>query len=326
MGRMLCLLHTCRKEKREDGITLYVHRAKVAPFSWMKMMAISEEDLAKHGKTILAHERAHIRCGHSWDLLLAQACVFLQWFNPAVWFLKKELQSIHEYEADEYVICNSMDASTYQLVIIEKAVGTRLFSIANNFNHGLLNKRITMMNKDKSHPWARLKYLCMLPLATLVVVTFAQPPIDELKYSFLNDKGLPTTVEMRRKGFFTSSMKDSILVVVDDKVKGYGEEVLNSIPGEQIESVLTMHSENTVAEYGEKAKHGAIKIITKEKDMDNNPLIVIDGKVKGYESEILKDMDIDDVESISVVKNQDIIFQLYGDKAKNGVILITMKK
>ena len=35
MGRMLCLLRTCRKEKRKDGITLYIHRAKVAPFSWM---------------------------------------------------------------------------------------------------------------------------------------------------------------------------------------------------------------------------------------------------------------------------------------------------
>ena len=44
MGRMLCLLRTCRKEKREDGITLYVHRAKVAPFSWMKKIAISIMD------------------------------------------------------------------------------------------------------------------------------------------------------------------------------------------------------------------------------------------------------------------------------------------
>jgi Zn-dependent protease with chaperone function len=100
IGRMLCLLRTCRKEEREDGITLYIHQAKVAPFSWMKLMAISEEDLEKHSEAILAHERAHIRNHHSWDLLLAQACVFLQWFNPAAWFLKKELQTIHEYEAD----------------------------------------------------------------------------------------------------------------------------------------------------------------------------------------------------------------------------------
>lgn len=350
--RMLRLLRNGRKEKMEDGITLYVHQAKVVPFSWMKLITISEEDWAKHGEAILAHERAHIRYGHSWDLLLAQVCVFLQWFNPAAWLLKKELQTLHEYEADEDVICNGMEASIYQLSMIEKAVGSRLFTIANSFNHGLLNKRITMMNKERSHQWACLKYLFVLPLSALVVVAFAQPPIDELKYSFLNDKGMSTTVEMKRKGHFTSSMKDSILVVVNEKVKGYGEEVLSSIPGEQIESILTVHSNDAVAEYGDRAKHGAIKITTKEKDdelksvmdefkrkgqfnvtklasgksSDAIPLIIIDGEVKGNNPGILDNIAIDEVESISVVKNQEIIFKLYGDKAKDGVILITMKK
>jgi TonB family protein len=178
IGRMLCLLRTCRKEEREDGITLYIHQAKVAPFSWMKLMAISEEDLEKHSEAILAHERAHIRNHHSWDLLLAQACVFLQWFNPAAWLLKKELQTIHEYEADEYVIRNGMDASTYLLSIIEKTVGTRLFTIANNFNQSLLAKRISMINKGKSRPLARLKYLYVLPISALAIVAFARSEVS----------------------------------------------------------------------------------------------------------------------------------------------------
>ena len=178
IGRMLCLLRTCRKEEREDGITLYIHQAKVAPFSWMKLMAISEEDLEKHSEAILAHERAHIRNHHSWDLLLAQACVFLQWFNPAAWFLKKELQTIHEYEADEYVIRNGMDASTYLLSMIEKTVGTRLFTIANSFNQSLLAKRVTMLNKGKSRPWARLKYLYVLPISALAIVAFARSEVS----------------------------------------------------------------------------------------------------------------------------------------------------
>jgi TonB family protein len=178
IGRMLCLLRTCRKEEREDGITLYIHQAKVAPFSWMKLMAISEEDLEKHSEAILAHERAHIRNHHSWDLLLAQACVFLQWFNPAAWLLKKELQTIHEYEADEYVIRNGMDASTYLLSMIEKTVGTRLFTIANNFNQSLLAKRVTMLNKAKSRPWARLKYLYVLPISALAIVAFARSEVS----------------------------------------------------------------------------------------------------------------------------------------------------
>ena len=191
LGRMVRLLRTCRKEKVEEGITLYVHREKVAPFSWMKMIVLSEDDLQENGKAILTHERAHIHNRHSWDLLLAEVCIFFQWFNPAAWLLKQELQNIHEYEADEWVIENGIDAKTYQLLIIKKAVGARLYSIANSFNHSSLKKRITMMIKKKSNPWARMKYLYVLPLAAVAVAAFARPEVsnklDEISSVKVND-------------------------------------------------------------------------------------------------------------------------------------------
>ena len=191
LGRMVRLLRTSRREKLEGGIVLFVHKEKVAPFSWMKMIAVSEEDLKENGQAILTHERAHIHNRHSWDLLLAEVCIFVQWFNPAAWLLKQELQTIHEYEADEWVIENGIDAKTYQLLIIKKAVGARLYSIANSFNHSSLKKRITMMIKKKSNPWARLKYLYVLPLAAVTVAAFARPEVsnklDEISSVKVND-------------------------------------------------------------------------------------------------------------------------------------------
>ena len=178
LARMLRLLRFARKEQLQGGVTLFVHREKVAPFSWMRMIAVSEDDLAENGQAILTHERAHIHNRHSWDLLLAEVCAFFQWFNPAAWLLKQELQTIHEYEADEWVIKNGIDAKTYQLLIIKKAVGARLYSIANSFNHSSLKKRITMMIKKKSNPWARLKYLYVLPLAAVAVAAFARPEVS----------------------------------------------------------------------------------------------------------------------------------------------------
>ena len=191
LGRMVRLLRTSRREKLEGGIVLFVHKEKVAPFSWMKMIAVSEEDLKENGQAILTHERAHIHNRHSWDLLLAEVCIFVQWFNPAAWLLKQELQTIHEYEADEWVIENGIDAKTYQLLIIKKAVGARLYSIANSFNHSSLKKRITMMIKKKSNPWARMKYLYVLPLAAVAVAAFARPEVsnklDEISSVKVND-------------------------------------------------------------------------------------------------------------------------------------------
>ena len=192
LGRMLRLLRVSRKEDLGDGITLFVHDDKeVAPFSWMKNIAVSETDLAESREAVLTHERAHIHNRHSWDLLLGEVCVFFQWFNPAAWLLKQELQTIHEYEADEWVIENGIDAKTYQLLIIKKAVGARLYSIANSFNHSSLKKRITMMIKKKSNPWARLKYLYVLPLAAVAVAAFARPEVSnelaEISNAKVND-------------------------------------------------------------------------------------------------------------------------------------------
>ena len=233
--RMFRLLRNGRKEKMEDGITLYVHQAKVVPFSWMKLIAISEEDWAKHGEAILAHERAHIRYGHSWDLLLAQTCIFLQWFNPVAWLLKKELQIVHEYEADEHVVCNGMDASAYQLSIIEKAVGMKLFTIANSFTYSLLTKRVTMMNQKKSNRWARLKCLFVLPVAALAVVAFARPeaiPIQEVSFpkskEVIVSQNVPEEKKpmLKGKSMKQEEMEEKVFMIVEELPQfpgGWGE-------------------------------------------------------------------------------------------------------
>ena len=165
-------------DRKEKNVRLVVHDYDIAPFSWMHWIVIARKDLEENGREILIHELAHIRNRHSWDLLLADLCIFVQWFNPAAWLLKQELQNIHEYEADETVLREGVNARNYQMLLIKKAVGTRLYSMANSFNHSSLKKRITMMLKEKSNPWARAKYLYILPLAALAVTAFARPEVS----------------------------------------------------------------------------------------------------------------------------------------------------
>ena len=129
LGRMLYLIRHSRCERLDNGVCLVVHRRKLAPFSWMRYIVISETDLKESGHHILVHEMAHIHHRHSWDLLLTEACAWLQWFNPAIWLLKQELQNIHEYEADEEVLRQGINAKEYQMLLIKKAVGARLSTL-----------------------------------------------------------------------------------------------------------------------------------------------------------------------------------------------------
>ena len=219
------LLKSGRKEnlsKYIDGgekVTLIVHDRDIAPFSWMKCIVISEKDLDENGREILIHELAHIQNRHSWDLLVADICIFFQWFNPASWLLKQELQNIHEYEADETVIEKGVDAKQYQLLLIKKAVGTRLYSMTNSFNHSKLKKRITMMLKEKSNPWAKLKYLYILPVAAIAVTAFARPEISETAEEISAVKVNDLTAIVEAKAIKSTEESVQISTVSQDTVK-----------------------------------------------------------------------------------------------------------
>ena len=94
----------------------------IAPFSWFGNIVIGAEDYAVNRREIITHEMEHVRLGHSWDVLFCNISIIFMWFNPAAWLLKQELQNVHEYEADEAVLRNGVDAKHYQMLLIRKSV------------------------------------------------------------------------------------------------------------------------------------------------------------------------------------------------------------
>ncbi len=157
----------------EGSIDIHCHAGEVSPFSWMNHVVVSERDFHENGREILLHETGHIRSLHSWDLLLLSAVQILQWWNPLAYVFASSLRDVHEYEADDYVLRHGISARDYQLLLIKKAVGTSSYTFANNFDHSLTLKRITMMQKSKSSVWMRSKVLYIIPMATLALSAFA---------------------------------------------------------------------------------------------------------------------------------------------------------
>ena len=294
------LIHSGKHEKLEKGVTLVVHNQEIAPFSWMKYIVISRKDLEENGREILIHEMAHIHHRHSVDLLVADICIFFQWFNPGAWLLKQELQNIHEYEADETVINEGVNAKEYQLLLIKKAVGTRLYSMANSFNHSKLKKRITMMLKEKSNPWARLKYLYVLPLAAIAVTAFARPEISEKveEISAVKVNDLAEIVETKSEENVVKELVDTTKNKV--VVVGYRTE--------KKDSVLTS---------GKKKVAISVQGISGE----GKPLVIINGKES--EREVVNALNPERIESVSVIGPEKAI-KVYGEKAKDGVMDIKL--
>ena len=347
LSRLLLLIKSGKRERLEGGVRLIVLEREVAPFSWMRYIVISRKDLEEDGREILIHEMAHIQNRHSIDLLVADICIFFQWFNPGIWLLKQEIQNIHEYEADETVINEGIDAKDYQLLLIKKAVGTRLYSMANSFNHSKLKKRITMMLKEKSNPWARLKYLYVLPLAAIAVTAFARPEISE-------------------KADEISAVKvNDLAAIVEAKVEEITKDVSNITSGDSLKKLVVtgdsiLKEKGTISIYGEKGKNGGVatkllpdednhfkitktqaKIkpgmntsVDKSKLMgthiggistvdlrDKDVLVIIDGKESSRT--VVDALDPSSIESISILDGKEAT-DIYGDKAKNGAMVIQL--
>ena len=153
--------------REEDGCKIIITERDIDPFSWMKYIVLSQKDWEGDHTPILLHEKAHIGFGHSVEVLLVDVLSALQWFNPAIWMLRADLQELHEYEADDAVLSAGSNIKEYQYLLIRKAVSKSGYSVANSFNHSILKNRITMMSKSKSPLSRGLRVLYVLPLVCL---------------------------------------------------------------------------------------------------------------------------------------------------------------
>ena len=302
---LLRLMSSGRRVTDDESRQIIVLPRSIAPFSWFGRIVLSEEDYAAHSREILLHESAHIRKRHSLDLLVADLCTWLQWFNPAAWLLKRELQTVHEYEADAEVIDQGIDARQYQLLLIKRSVGSKFYCVTNHFNHNKLNKRITMMLKKKSNRKATWKYLYVIPVALCTVTVFARPEVSER----LDEIASTDLLAMLDKVDSQSATDQSQMVIT-------------AASNSNQKNTLNVN----IDESGDSSQGNKLKInITengKPASMDS-ALCIVDGK-KVSREEIDK-LSPDQIKSVTVLKGK-MAVEKYGDEAKGGALLISTKE
>ena len=178
LANLMLLIRHSEKHRQEDGVVICVTDRKVSPFSWFHYIVLSRQDYTEHDAAVLAHERAHIRLRHSWDVLLVDTLTALQWFNPAMWMLRQDLRAIHEYEADGAVLSQGFNARQYQYLLITKAASIGGYSIANGISHSTLKNRIHMMLHKESRRSHLLKLLALVPIVGTAMALNAETVTD----------------------------------------------------------------------------------------------------------------------------------------------------
>ena len=135
---------------RGEGWTAILTDEPVESFSVGRFVVMNREDYCAF-PLIRLHEQMHVRLRHTWDEALMQAFTVLFWFHPLAWLLRRDLREQHEFQADEGVLQQGIDAKTYQLLLVRKSVGAKRLAMASGFCHCSLKKRVTMMLKKRTN-------------------------------------------------------------------------------------------------------------------------------------------------------------------------------
>ena len=376
LSQLISIIRKSEKQTLSDNnMVLCITDKDISPFSWMKYIVLSCKDVSADNRAIINHERAHIHLQHSFDMIFFDLFTCIFWFNPFSWLLRYEIQSVHEYQADEQVLNNGIDVKQYQLLLIRKSVGEHKFALANNFRQRDLHKRITMM-KNKSDKRQKWNYTAALPVLFLAMVTLSAPQLNaEIPEKVTNkpvenNKDVLPALEGKNDnnekiserskiticGFVKG--KDSFIPGVTIVIKGStvgtitdpeGKFVIKTDKGDVLKFVMVgyktfeyrvektqdnlvvvLQPDDVVATRVGKMENFKIEAKDEQqpkiavyglKALTGNPLFILDGKP----IEPMNDIDPDNIESISVLKN-DSATAIYGERGKDGVILITTKK
>lgn len=281
------LIRKSEHHQQTDDTVIAVTERELSPFSWMHYIVMSRSDYDHPDAAIMAHERAHIRARHSWDVMLVDVLSVLQWFNPALWLLRSDLRAIHEFEADDAVLSQGIDARQYQYLLVRKAVAAHGYSVANSLSHSTLKRRINMMLKKKtnSRQWLRALYIVPVVAASLAVSarTVTDYRIADEQAPAATDA--TTQTESKDSGFFEVKENDRVTIVHPGGV-------------EQDKVTVALSS------------NGA------------HPLVLVNGTEMDYDHFVKISPNI--IKSMTVLKDEDAR-KKYGAKAKDGVILVEIE-
>ena len=199
LGKLMVLIIRSPKRKMSSCTAVFTGREQ-GSFSFFRYAIFPNENV---DPDIMWHEMSHISHHHSWDILFAEVMMILQWFNPFIYLYKKELQSLHEYQADRDVVATGVDKKNYMMLILQQCTAVDFSGMSNNFSLILTKKRIKMITRNEKAKGLWWRLLATLPVLAVLMIANTKVAAQEQKsdkkdinieigwFEIYDDNGLP---------------------------------------------------------------------------------------------------------------------------------------
>ena len=177
LAKLVVLIIRSPKRKMSGCTAVFTGREQ-GSFSFFRYAIFPSENV---DPDIMRHEISHISHHHSWDILFAEVMMILQWFNPFIYLYKKELQSLHEYQADRDVVATGVDKKNYMMLILQQCTAVDFSGMSNNFSLILTKKRIKMITKNEKAKGLWWRLLATLPVLAVLLIANTKVAAQEQK-------------------------------------------------------------------------------------------------------------------------------------------------
>ncbi|MEI6586507.1 MAG: M56 family metallopeptidase [Sediminibacterium sp.] len=264
-----------------EGFDLIQTNEESAPFSflnnlfWKNTISFEEEG----GKQIFTHELTHIQQKHTWDRLFTQLCCSIFWINPFCWVIQKELETIHEFIADEAAVGNE-NVEFFAKMLLQTHYGNHFFETKHSFFYSSIKRRLIMLTNNTNTRFSYLRRVMLLPLLLMSISFFSirvhakekiETKINAMSESLFQQK-IDTTKPPPPKLLTTKE-----IIFINGKEVVNKEETLKTLKIDQLAGFNILSPEDAIKKYGDKGKNGAIEIsmktnfnASKEKEKDSD--------------------------------------------------------
>lgn len=170
-----------RNRKVKQGFSIKVLLLEqLPPHTFFRYIFLNKEKFETNTipKEVLLHEEIHAKQRHSLDVVFVELLQVILWFNPLLYFFKKNIKLNHEFLADSAVIAKDISTSNYQNTLLSYLSQDSLHKyqsvkMANAINYSSIKKRFKVMKTQTSKKAVLLRSILILPLFVLLLFAFS---------------------------------------------------------------------------------------------------------------------------------------------------------
>lgn len=224
-----------------NGARLVLLDKAVAPHSFLNTVFLERKAYleGRIEQEVLIHEWAHVRQGHSWDVLLVQLIRCIFWFNPFLYLYLRAIQLNHEFLADEVSVRSAANTYSYQQLLLRKASENSPGALASAFNFSIIKKRIVMIAKQRSPQAAAVKKLVTIPLFLMIAFLFTR---KETTAQTVEPPKTKTAVPSTKEGASQEVLKEyETIVARHKKTDDKGRTFYTDFSAEEQARLLTLY-------------------------------------------------------------------------------------